>query len=111
MPTKEEFEELLNTCEVNFVAYPDDSSYKVYEVKGPNGNAIYFHLCGYMTMDKVRDYNQRAYFWSSNLNQVKSVIGFIPYERAIEFFLYNDCLLYTSPSPRDAGASRMPSSA
>lgn len=51
MPTKEEFEELLNTCEVNFVAYPDDSSYKVYEVKGPNGNAIYFHLCGYITMD------------------------------------------------------------
>ena len=25
--------------------------------------------------------------------------------------LYNDCLLYTSPSPRDYAASRMPSSA
>ena len=25
--------------------------------------------------------------------------------------LYNDCLLYTSPSPRDATLSRMPSSA
>ena len=25
--------------------------------------------------------------------------------------LLGDCLLYTSPSPRDAGASRMPSSA
>ena len=25
--------------------------------------------------------------------------------------IYNTCLLYTSPSPRDANASRMPSSA
>lgn len=103
MPTKEEFEELLNTCEVNFVAYPDDSSYKVYEVKGPNGNAIYFHLCGYMTMDKVRDYNQRAYFWSSDLNQVKSVIGFIPNERAIEFCLYNDGRKWVGKTSRYMG--------
>ena len=29
--------------------------------------------------------------------------------KAIE--VYNDCLLYTSPSPRDATLSRMPSSA
>jgi len=27
------------------------------------------------------------------------------------FVLYSDCLLYTSPSPRDATLSRMPSSA
>ena len=26
-------------------------------------------------------------------------------------FLYQDCLLYTSPSPRDLSTSRMPSSA
>ena len=26
-------------------------------------------------------------------------------------FLYNSCLLYTSPSPRDLSTSRMPSSA
>ena len=26
-------------------------------------------------------------------------------------FFYNNCLLYTSPSPRDATLSRMPSSA
>ena len=28
-----------------------------------------------------------------------------------ELYLYNDCLLYTSPSPRDGLLSRMPSSA
>ena len=33
-------------------------------------------------------------------------------ERAFELFgLFNDCLLYTSPSPRDRQKSRMPSSA
>ena len=30
---------------------------------------------------------------------------------AINFDKYNDCLLYTSPSPRDRTRSRMPSSA
>ena len=29
----------------------------------------------------------------------------------VEAYLYGDCLLYTSPSPRDLGGSRMPSSA
>ena len=33
----------------------------------------------------------------------------LPLEEA--FKLYQDCLLYTSPSPRDAHESRMPSSA
>lgn len=90
MPVKEEFEELLETCEVKLTNYPDNDSYMVYEVKGPNGNAIYFHFCGYMTMDKVRDYNQRAYFWTSDLNQEKSVQGFIPNAKAIEFCIYSD---------------------
>ena len=35
---------------------------------------------------------------------LKGVLKFIP-------TLYGDCLLYTSPSPRDATLSRMPSSA
>ena len=30
---------------------------------------------------------------------------------SLDLSLYNDCLLYTSPSPRDATLSRMPSSA
>ena len=40
-------------------------------------------------------------------------VGFeIPLEADAEFFeLIKTCLLYTSPSPRDATLSRMPSSA
>ena len=45
--------------------------------------------------------------------QTTSVIFNIPFSQAIDKNAprYKDCLLYTSPSPRDAGASRMPSSA
>ena len=32
-------------------------------------------------------------------------------EDSLKYFIYNTCLLYTSPSPRDATLSRMPSSA
>ena len=35
----------------------------------------------------------------------------IPSLHAKYFELYNTCLLYTSPSPRDLSTSRMPSSA
>ena len=36
----------------------------------------------------------------------------LPYRLGTRFFrMYKDCLLYTSPSPRDATLSRMPSSA
>ena len=35
----------------------------------------------------------------------------ISIERVHDKILYYDCLLYTSPSPRDAHESRMPSSA
>ena len=33
------------------------------------------------------------------------------YDAVYNYDLYRDCLLYTSPSPRDATLSRMPSSA
>ena len=35
----------------------------------------------------------------------------IPQNESIKIDTYNDCLLYTSPSPRDLSTSRMPSSA
>ena len=38
------------------------------------------------------------------------IIRFPSYERALEWY-HSDCLLYTSPSPRDGLLSRMPSSA
>ena len=41
---------------------------------------------------------------------IMNVLGISASARA-SFYLYNDCLLYTSPSPRDRTRSRMPSSA
>ena len=37
--------------------------------------------------------------------------GLKPVHRRIIYAMYKGCLLYTSPSPRDAESSRMPSSA
>ena len=41
---------------------------------------------------------------NEKLNKQKLVIN-------LEILLINNCLLYTSPSPRDKSSSRMPSSA
>ena len=50
--------------------------------------------------------------YSMVLQQYQKVIGFAIYAPIIpESHLLNICLLYTSPSPRDATLSRMPSSA
>ena len=38
------------------------------------------------------------------------ITGLINYMKGVDYFDY-DCLLYTSPSPRDTDKSRMPSSA
>ena len=50
-----------------------------------------------------------AYFDISE-NNIKIETNFIGKE-VIIFGILNDCLLYTSPSPRDVEESRMPSSA
>ena len=51
---------------------------------------------------------------SLNDDQLAKKIEFVgkkPMSDGIELLAYNTCLLYTSPSPRDATLSRMPSSA
>ena len=47
-------------------------------------------------------------WWYNNMDYLKLTVSEGAYPDAIE---YKDCLLYTSPSPRDAHESRMPSSA
>ena len=42
---------------------------------------------------------------------VEGIKKFQPYLHDRKFVVYTDCLLYTSPSPRDGLLSRMPSSA
>ena len=50
-----------------------------------------------------------------NISGTYNVATLTPLERPVAFgnnlYLSKDCLLYTSPSPRDLSTSRMPSSA
>ena len=55
--------------------------------------------------DRVKSHDKIEILWNTEL---KNVLG----EKAVSGVqLYNNCLLYTSPSPRDKRQSRMPSSA
>ena len=53
------------------------------------------------------DYNRNQ----GNLELINKVKEFTTVSQMIEFSTMLSCLLYTSPSPRDATLSRMPSSA
>ena len=51
--------------------------------------------------DRIKEFKQYFERWNENLFD----------EKVEEVTQYIDCLLYTSPSPRDVEESRMPSSA
>ena len=79
-----------------------------FKIKGPGkiidelekNEAIDKNLLRYMTV-KVKKFNLEAKYFSKKDEYEKK-----EYKKE-----YNSCLLYTSPSPRDAHESRMPSSA
>ena len=60
----------------------------------------------------LRD-NQLKIEWPDNVNLFHMTVGqhLGPDSRDRTAMIYEDCLLYTSPSPRDLSTSRMPSSA
>ena len=47
----------------------------------------------------------------SGIEATRLIVGAQPEVRVLVLSLFEDCLLYTSPSPRDLSTSRMPSSA
>ena len=57
----------------------------------------------YQHREKFKEY--------SELQASLSAMNFDQGETRVDFTKMNDCLLYTSPSPRDVEESRMPSSA
>ena len=60
-------------------------------------------------LDLLKDIGEELVFRDSHLDQVDQIVvspGIKPDHK-----LLKDCLLYTSPSPRDPSISRMPSSA
>ena len=67
-----------------------------------NRNAVYYHYYEYPSVHMVK----RHY---GIVNKEFKLVRF--YYDVDEWELYDRCLLYTSPSPRDRQKSRMPSSA
>ena len=76
-------------------------SREIFEINNKAGlNAVHVTLVYHEDYDELQ---QRIKEWNKHFEENKDLI-----------FLgnnYNDCLLYTSPSPRDRSISRMPSSA
>ena len=59
----------------------------------------------------ARNLNQYRYKLFSFTHSVYIYVGTVDIDISVYLRLRTDCLLYTSPSPRDATLSRMPSSA
>eukprot|EP00831_Metopus_contortus_P059114 TRINITY_DN51136_c0_g1_i1.p4 TRINITY_DN51136_c0_g1~~TRINITY_DN51136_c0_g1_i1.p4 ORF type:complete len:162 (-),score=34.40 TRINITY_DN51136_c0_g1_i1:86-571(-) len=62
--------------------------------------------------DDVVEYIESGSEKSNQENNIRQIAGELKGAvRAVEYALSKNCLLYTSPSPRDLSTSRMPSSA
>lgn len=64
MPTKAEYDELIDKCEWKFVTYRRVRGWKV---TGPSGNSIFLPASGYMLNDWNEDVSIDGYYWSSNI--------------------------------------------
>mgnify|MGYP000361091373 CR=1 FL=1 len=88
--------------DVSFEVHPGE----IFGLLGPNGAGKTTTIR--MMLDIFRPDKGTISVFGGKLDEAKkSRIGYMPEERG----LYKDCLLYTSPSPRDRTRSRMPSSA
>ena len=94
--------------ELNFIediANPDWHTQSVGEIETINGTATLFDNTWDLTRQNLHVTAGQTYFLSVWANRSQLSLAFIP------LIAYTICLLYTSPSPRDATLSRMPSSA
>ena len=78
---------------------------EIFGLLGPNGagKTTFLNILAGTVIKNSGSVNVWGYDLDKNPRQVRSSIGIVPQEI--------NCLLYTSPSPRDYAASRMPSSA
>ena len=66
MPTYDEFEELRNLCSWTWTAR---NGVNGYEVKGPNGKAIFLPAAGHRYGSDLGDVGNLAYYWSASLDK------------------------------------------
>ena len=69
MPTKTEYEELLNNCQWTFITMGDHNGYKVI---GPNGNYIFLPAAGYRNGAILDNSGSYGSYWSSSPYDTKS---------------------------------------
>ena len=62
MPTKEEFEDLLDNCDWDWITYAGVDGYKV---TGPNGNSIFLPAAGYRSGEERYSGGSSGLYWSS----------------------------------------------
>ena len=63
MPTKAEFEELINKCTWKWVTYKGHKGYKV--TSKTNGNSIFFPAAGWRYGSSLNSVGETGYYWSS----------------------------------------------
>ncbi|MBQ0081528.1 MAG: Ig-like domain-containing protein, partial [Alistipes sp.] len=66
MPTKEEFQELIDNCFVEWIQLNGVNGIKFTSKK--NGNRIFLPATGYRTMDQINNVGSDGFYWSSSLH-------------------------------------------
>ena len=97
MPTKAEFQELIDNCTW---IWTTQNGHKGYEVMGRDGYSIFLPAAGYRSGDKLYDDGKNGFYWSST-----------PYESSTDYacslFFYEGSQ-YVNWSLRDYGLSVRP---
>ena len=71
----------------------------------------YRRFVEYLQAPPQRELGQKSFINQTNYSLDGQIYGYNSSSGFVPDKLLKDCLLYTSPSPRDYAASRMPSSA
>ena len=92
---------------MEYLAYAYNNLGRIYNQTGQYERALKDHQRSLAYKRKLRNNELSRVNSLNNIGLVK--LKMLDYKGAIEY--YRNCLLYTSPSPRDVEESRMPSSA
>ena len=70
MPSRKEFRELIENCDVEFILYNGSKGFKfTSRVLGYKGNSIFLPAAGYMSGTSITGYKESCHYWSSSYEQ------------------------------------------